>query len=542
MAFKSRGNPPPPDGILVIGVDFGTTFTGVVWAHTSSPELHEIENWPPGSDNIAGIKVPTKFMHLANGDFSCGYAAEEGSGQVHSLFKLALEPQRCDDAVKALGATLHYPNLDQMITDYLTGVFRHVMQTVRLAIGPEPEAAALSTLQQLKDLNNREALDIGDTFVVVDAGGGTVDLVTYTILALSPTLKLKEAAEGTGSVCGAALVDLRFAQFLKSKLGREAGWDNETLREAMRAFETRVKRAFTADHVATNTVYRIPLPGLGLNKDIGVTRVGQFSLRAADVYMFFEPSILEIIRLVKEQVAMSAIRVHSILLVGGYGQSNCLRERPSLVFEKGANVQVPISILQPPKAWISIARGAAMKALTIVKPETRDLPVPGVKSRAARKHYGVELGLEFISSIHAGISDRIYWDSYSGIWRVQAMDWLLTRGQQVSESVPFREQFCHKWPVNTQRSRKFTLDVYCDKTSAIAPIERTPNVEYLCRLTADLSAIPDDRLEQKRGADGNMYYVVEFEIESVYHAAHAEYALMYKDQRYDAVTAEYVFT
>ncbi|KAI1260254.1 hypothetical protein F5Y18DRAFT_420208 [Xylariaceae sp. FL1019] len=586
MASTSRRNPPPPDAALVVGLDFGTTFTGVEWAHTSDSKPYTIDNWPAGLDGIAGIKVPTKLMYTANQEVPWGYTAEEGSGQVLSLFKLALEPQMYDDAVRALGATLHYPNLDQMITDYLTGVFRHVMLTIRQSIGTamvdqsrthvvvtvpaiwtersrqrtlqavknipglpqpftaslclEPEAAALSTLQQFRDLDNREVLDIGDTFVVVDAGGGTVDLVTYTVTALSPTLEVQEAAEGTGSVCGAALVNLRFEHFLKSKLGNQAGWDDETLREAMRTFETRVKRAFTAEDVATNRTYNIPVPGLRLNQDIDVTRNGRFSLKAADVHMCFEPDILEIIRLVKEQIAMSKTTIHSIILVGGYGQSNYLRQRLSLVFEKGANTQVSIPILQPRKAWIAVANGAAMRALYEVRPEGSG-PNAIVRSRRARKHYGIELGVEFIPTTHAGISDRKYWDSYSGVWRVQAMTWLLTRGQQVSENASSREEFCNTWPVSTQKLRKFTLDVFCDNTSTTAPIERSPNVELLCRLTADLSAIPDERLEKKQGADGNMHYVVEFEIESVYQAAQTTYALIYKDQRYDAVTAEYVF-
>ncbi len=57
----------------------------------------------------------------------------------------------------------------------------------------EPEAAALYTMHSLDF-----SLNIGDVFVVCDAGGGTVDLISYEVLGLSPTLQVKEIVPGTG--------------------------------------------------------------------------------------------------------------------------------------------------------------------------------------------------------------------------------------------------------------------------------------------------------------------------------------------------------
>lgn len=57
----------------------------------------------------------------------------------------------------------------------------------------EPEAAALYTLYSLDF-----TLDIGDAFVVCDAGGGTVDLISYEVEEVSPQLKLKELVPGNG--------------------------------------------------------------------------------------------------------------------------------------------------------------------------------------------------------------------------------------------------------------------------------------------------------------------------------------------------------
>ena len=58
----------------------------------------------------------------------------------------------------------------------------------------EPEAAALFTLHHMGD----KGLQVGDAFVVCDAGGGTVDLISYEIKSLKPfALKELVAAKGT---------------------------------------------------------------------------------------------------------------------------------------------------------------------------------------------------------------------------------------------------------------------------------------------------------------------------------------------------------
>lgn len=83
-------------------------------------------------------------------------------------------------------------------------------------------------------------METGDTIVVVDAGGGTVDLISYTITGLKPILQVKEAASGSGALCGSTFLNMRFAKFLKSKLGKENNFDDEVLAEAMEVFEKKV--------------------------------------------------------------------------------------------------------------------------------------------------------------------------------------------------------------------------------------------------------------------------------------------------------------
>jgi molecular chaperone DnaK (HSP70) len=58
----------------------------------------------------------------------------------------------------------------------------------------EPEAAALYTMHSLDF-----TLAPGDAFILCDAGGGTVDLISYEVDAVSPKLQLREVVPGTGT-------------------------------------------------------------------------------------------------------------------------------------------------------------------------------------------------------------------------------------------------------------------------------------------------------------------------------------------------------
>jgi hypothetical protein len=73
--------------------------------------------------------------------------------------------------------------------------------------------------------------------VVCDAGGGTVDLISYTVVKLEPVLEVKEAAPGTGGLCGSTYLNRRFQEYLESRLGQQQGWDEDALKEAMDHFD-----------------------------------------------------------------------------------------------------------------------------------------------------------------------------------------------------------------------------------------------------------------------------------------------------------------
>lgn len=65
------------------------------------------------------------------------------------------------------------------------------------------------------------------------------------------------------------------------------------------------------------------------------------------------------------------------------------------------------------------------------------------------------------------------------------------------------------------RPTSIRTDIYADDQSLEAPLACNKNVNVLCVLEADLSSIPEEDLNRRKGADGAMYYVVEFQVESI---------------------------
>ncbi len=74
-----------------------------------------------------------------------------------------------------------------------------------------------------------------------DAGGGTVDLISYEVVRLpdrrsGADLQLKEVTEGTGVMSGSSMLTGRFRRFLLHKHG-SSYWTDDRLAEVLVQFE-----------------------------------------------------------------------------------------------------------------------------------------------------------------------------------------------------------------------------------------------------------------------------------------------------------------
>ncbi|KAK4552632.1 hypothetical protein LTR86_010276 [Recurvomyces mirabilis] len=82
----------------------------------------------------------------------------------------------------------------------------------------EPEAAAYFAALAARDQGD-DFLQQGQTFVLCDAGGGTVDTVSYQVKSVAPFLELERMTAPSGRKCGSALIDLGFKTWLRDIIG-----------------------------------------------------------------------------------------------------------------------------------------------------------------------------------------------------------------------------------------------------------------------------------------------------------------------------------
>jgi hypothetical protein len=82
----------------------------------------------------------------------------------------------------------------------------------------EPEAAAIYTIKTMRGTAQDRNLSVGDGFMVCDMGGGTVDLISYRVASLQPTM-ISEATVGSGAQCGGTFIDREFLKWLEHRLG-----------------------------------------------------------------------------------------------------------------------------------------------------------------------------------------------------------------------------------------------------------------------------------------------------------------------------------
>ncbi len=84
---------------------------------------------------------------------------------------------------------------------------------MRLVLAIEPECAALATEKDTKGF-----LSTNDQFMVLDCGGGTVDITMHRSLSKTP-FRLQELARPEGGDWGSTYVDEEFGAFLTELLG-----------------------------------------------------------------------------------------------------------------------------------------------------------------------------------------------------------------------------------------------------------------------------------------------------------------------------------
>ncbi|PKC05582.1 actin-like ATPase domain-containing protein [Rhizophagus irregularis] len=422
---------------VVVAIDFGTTFSGFAYANRSSPEIITNDTWP---QQIGPLKTNTVLQYDSNcqnvikwgnpalAQRQSRRSRDSSSSKTVELFKLHLGniPQ---NEKPSLPSQLDY---EKAISDYLhelgklikettstrwpgTKFFEHVLLAIsipaefddrakdtmrkclysagltnsknsnKVEFTTEPEAAAIYCMRNLEEQN--ETIPINASFMVVDCGGGTVDLTTRKLLQDN---KLSEITERTGDFCGGSYVDREFIKFLSRKLGQSTV---DLLKEnnygqmqyMIQQFCQKSKFHFTGNINDFNSfefdIEEIcPILKQYCKDDIKEKMEDNdwiIDINFEDIKSMFDPVVGKIIRLIHGQLNSSKDKCSAIFLVGGFSESKYLQMRVKEEFGK----LVP-SIIVPKQPIAAIVRGACDYGLTMGT----------IVDRTLKYTYGIRVG------------------------------------------------------------------------------------------------------------------------------------------------------
>jgi len=257
-----------------------------------------------------------------------------------------------------------------------------------LKVITEPEAAMVHALQKLP----RGGYKDGDCFILCDAGGGTVDLITYKIKSVEP-LEVEEVVQGDGDRCGSVYLDRQFKGFVEYTHAKHVpGWTEQHTTDAVDYFERITKRKYDgSDESVIVKVHGAP----NYNKDGILIQKSKLVIQAAYIRTMFKVVVDILRKLVNEQdrraVQKERGAIAAVILVGGFGASDFVKQELEIAISWHDE---RMKLYRPDDGWTAIVRGAISRALPIWAPQ---LATAVVISRQSRMTYGITCSRPFRS-------------------------------------------------------------------------------------------------------------------------------------------------
>ncbi|KAK3602785.1 hypothetical protein CHS0354_026334 [Potamilus streckersoni] len=452
--------------MLVAAIDFGTTYSGYAFSFhdefLNDPLKISANVWNAGSRSLVSMKTPSCVLFEPSKKFhSFGYQAEDKYAELaldnkHQdwfffwRFKMSLYKHKHlsrDLTIQdATGKTMPAIIVFSSAIHFLT---RHLLQTCKdrvsqteesdirwvltvpaiwsdaakqfmresaekagisssqLLISLEPEAAAILCrylpLDKLSTGTNAlSPFDPGSKYVVIDAGGGTIDIAVYEIQQNST---IKELYKASGGHWGGANVDKEFIDLISEIMGKKVMEEiSKThtfdLMDLYREFE--VKKRTIAPDKNGKAVFKIPYDfievyklhtGQNIRKAIeNIAKYKDFITLKGDkmiidqqlVQDLFSPCCYEIANHL-EDILQKCERhdIKTILMVGGFSESRYLQEQ--------IRTRLPdCRIIIPADPGLAVLKGAVIFG--------HDPSV--VSTRVSCYTYGTSTMVPFMRSIH----------------------------------------------------------------------------------------------------------------------------------------------
>ncbi|KAF7362767.1 hypothetical protein MVEN_00626400 [Mycena venus] len=504
---------------LVFGIDVGTTYSGLSYSILEPgqvPVIRPITRFPGQQDVGGDSKVPTSIYYDRDGIIraegadttlaaSMEKADDEGWQHAH-WFKLHLRPPVVDGttdipplpyrktAVNVFGDFLRYL-FDRFVIAHPNGwegKQQSQMREAAVMAGLIPESDAGERLRFVTEgeaslhfcIQNglaTEAINSGKGVVVVDAGGGTIDLSTYRLVTKSNGHKeYEEIAPPHCLFQGSIYVTQRARDYVEVLLrNSKYAADVDYIAQA---FDTSAKLSFRGEEFAFIKF------GTNRDQDPSVNiRNGQLKIPGSDVKKLFEPSIAAVVNAVRQQCisAYSVTQVSSVFLVGGFAANDWLFSEIK-------------SRLQPLK--LDVTRPDAHLNKAVADGAVSFYVDHYVSVRVARFTYGMQIS-----------------EPYNPNNVEHATRTILKRGIQVCETKEFRESYTRHNADPTGLDR-FSTELYAYRGRGDPQwLDVDPDLyQVVCTIQADTSRLTKYP-NYRRGASASivpnsMFYELKFDV------------------------------
>jgi len=290
----------------------------------------------------------------------------------------------------------------------------------------EAEAAAVNVVADYVQRN--------DVICICDAGGGTTDVNILKLRsARGQPIKLEPLSKVEGAAVGSALIDIRVQQYLEQRLMKAAHLLNASPQEiAEKMMQGRFERfKCTFGTSAANLpalVLEIPGMPAGTNYPPADIQNSRLSISQTTLQKLFDEQVDAMIRLLTEQlVALQIVapgeRVSYLVLSGGLGSSQYVRDRLKQYFQFGAGATLSntagMHMLLAEDPQLAVVLGLVTDRAQELGQQTRT-----ITHRCARVSYGVVVNQRFDPERHH--NQVIYKDPRDKKkWALNQIEWLI---------------------------------------------------------------------------------------------------------------------
>ncbi|KAM0713863.1 hypothetical protein Q7P37_010825 [Cladosporium fusiforme] len=537
---------------LIVGIDFGTTFSGVAFAFATNTEAKEdiIVEWP-GAGTQTKQKIPTVLYYdqhqqvvgwgpdIADALAPTGYPKPgvqkvewfklqlmlSGNTYIDPINLPPLPPGKSEIDVaadylfklrqamrnqlqKSLGEVFNRE--ERNIRYFLTvpaiwndagkaatraaaiqaGFLRDENDN-RLTLITEPEAAAMFCAKT--GLLN---LKVHDAILIVDCGGGTVDLIAYEVEEESP-FTVAECTAGSGDSCGSTALNRNFSNILRAKIRKMKLPDGSKVAGKVYAkcimdFENRIKADFrnNGQKWAVDVGIEAEFPEAGIEE-------GYMTFTNEEILQCFEPVVNRILELVRNQIiAIQAQNrlLQNVLVVGGFGASEYLFQQIKLHVPP----QFQNKVVRPMDSVAAIVKGAVTAGIT----------ERVITSRVARRHYLMATLQPFKEGHHP---EQYRVPSLDGKDRCKyTRQIFVQKGQRVKIGEPVKVSFFRQ--VAPGATLMYEDVLYACDEDVCPEYTKDPRIKEIVTLTSDLSRKNLEKDFERMDTPQGTFYRVYFDI------------------------------